>query len=159
MDRRFLRTAAIIALTLGAACTPVRTHSGFRADFNNAQIPDPVVGVDTKATVTQNFGTPSTTAIFDQTTWYYISATQEQFAFYEPRTVERRVLEVKFDQNNIVSSVTNYGLQDGRVIAYDDHVTPTRGRELGFLEQVFGTIGNGPPIRTDENQGGRPDDR
>src|SRR5215475_8715513 len=157
MDPRILRLAAIAVLAAsGAACEPVTTYTGFRSDFNNTDIPQPQVGVDTKTTVQQRFGTPSTTAVFDQTAWYYISAAQQQVAYYAPRTTERHVMVVRFN-GDTVSAVDNYGLDRGRIVAYDNNVTPTRGRELGILEQIFGNIGSTPPIPTDQDQqGGRP---
>jgi outer membrane protein assembly factor BamE (lipoprotein component of BamABCDE complex) len=157
MDSRFLHSsAALCLLALGAACSPVQSHSGFRPDFNNVQIADPEVGVDTKDTVTARFGTPSTSAVFDQTTWYYLSSVQERFAFYTPRTTDRRVLVVRFDASNVVSAVEHFGLERGRIVAYNGDKTPTRGRELGVLEQIFGNIGNTPPIRAgEEEEGGR----
>ena len=156
MDRRFLRaSAAVVMIAFGAACTPVQTHSGFRPEHNDEAIIDPQVGVDTRATVLQRFGSPSTTAVFDQTTWYYISATQERVAFFEPRIVERSILAVKFDANDVVAQVGHYGLEDGRIISYNGDETPTRGRELGVLEQIFGNIGNSPPIRTQDPEENR----
>lgn len=159
MDRSrvCIAAAALVAVAGAAACAPVKTHSGFRSDYNNQEIPNPQVGVDTRDTVLARFGSPSTTAVFDQTTWYYVSATQERFAFYTPRVTERKVLVVRFDENNIVSGIDQYGLDRGRVVAYNTEITPTRGRELGIIEQIFGNIGSGPPIRTDDNEGGRPD--
>jgi outer membrane protein assembly factor BamE (lipoprotein component of BamABCDE complex) len=156
MDRQFARMSAallVIAAT-GAACAPVRTHTGYRADYNNLEIPTPLVGVDTTDTVAQRFGTPSTTAVFDQTTWYYVSANQQRIAFYSPRVTDRRIMVVKFDADNKVATVENYGIERGQVVAYNDAVTPTRGRELGVLEQIFGNIGSTPPIRTEEDQQG-----
>ncbi len=157
MDRQFLRlSAAALFVAAGAACSPVQTYSGFRPEYNNVEIADPQPGVDTQETVRQRFGSPSTTAVFDQTAWYYLSSVQEQMAFYNPRVTERRVMVVRFDGTN-VASVEKYGIERGRVIAYDDHVTPTRGRELGLLEQLFGNVGNTSPIRTEEEeQGQRP---
>lgn len=160
MDRRMLRMSAaiLIAATAGVACSPVRSHSGFRPDFNNIEIPNPEIGVDTQDTVRQRFGSPSTTAVFDQTAWYYVSATQERVAFYSPRIISRRVMVVKFDASNTVSAVEQYGIERGQVVAYNDDYTPTRGRELGILEQIFGNIGATPPIAADDSQqGGRRD--
>lgn len=159
MNRIF--PAALLIVAAAAACSPVRTHSGFRPDYNNIAITDPQVGVDTADTVRQRFGTPSTTAVFDQTAWYYISSIKEQMAFYSPRITERTVMVVKFDENNVVSSVEKYGMERGQLIAYNEDFTPTRGRELGVLEQLFGNIGATPPLAAadESRQGGSRRDR
>lgn len=156
MDRGFLRlSAAVLAVAAATACAPVQTYSGFATERNNIEIQPPQVGVDTRTTVMQRFGSPSTTAVFDQTAWYYVSATQERVAFYNPRITERQVMVVRFD-GDVVSAVENYGLERGRVVAYNGEETPTRGRELGLLEQLFGNIGRQPPIgREEEEQGPR----
>jgi outer membrane protein assembly factor BamE (lipoprotein component of BamABCDE complex) len=152
-------SAAAMALGAAAACAPVQTYSGFLPERNDVQIADPQPGVDTRSTVQQRFGTPSTTAVFDQTSWYYVSSVQEQVAFYTPETTERRVMVVRFN-GDTVSAVEKFGLERGRLVAYNDEVTPTRGRELGILEQLLGNVGNTSPIRTEEDQqGGRPGDR
>lgn len=160
MKRGLLRLSAaalVAAAAATSACAPTHTYNGFLPDRNNQEIPDPQVGVDTRDTVVQRFGTPSTTAVFDQTAWYYVSSVQESVAFYTPRTTERRVMVVRFD-GDTVSGVEKFGLERGRIVAYDDHVTPTRGRELGVLEQLLGNVGNTTPIPTqDQEQGGRRD--
>ena len=46
--------------------------------------------------------------------------------------------------NGLVSDVAEYGLEDGRVVAIADRETPTRGRELTFLEQLLGNVGRLP---------------
>ncbi|WP_135210442.1 outer membrane protein assembly factor BamE [Vitreimonas flagellata] len=155
MNRGFLRFSAIaVALAAGAAaCAPVQSYNGFRADRNNEEIPDPQVGVDTRDTVVQRFGSPSTSAVFDQTAWYYVGSVQERVAFYTPRITERRVMVVRFD-GDVVSGVEKYGMERGRIISYDDNETPTRGRELGVLEQLLGNVGSTPPIRADEEDQG-----
>ncbi len=146
-------SAAAIALCAAAACAPVQTYSGFLPERNDVAIADPEPGVDTRATVQQRFGTPSTTAVFDQTAWYYVSSVQERMAFYEPETIERRVMVVRFDGDN-VASVEKFGMERGRLVAYNDEITPTRGRELGILEQLLGNVGNTSPIRSEEEQQG-----
>lgn len=156
MNRGFLRlSAAILALGAAAACTPVQTYSGFRPERNDTELADPAVGVDTRETVQQRFGSPSTTAIYDQTAWYYVSSVQERVAFYQPHTTDRRVMVVRFD-GDVVSAVEKYGMERGRLVNYSDDFTPTRGRELGILEQLLGNVGANP---LPQEQGEGPRDR
>jgi outer membrane protein assembly factor BamE (lipoprotein component of BamABCDE complex) len=74
----------------------------------------------------------------------YMSSTREMRAFYYPKTVQREIVAIKFDEQDVVSDVVVYDTAAGRVIDYNSRVTPTRGRELGILEQLFGTIGRLP---------------
>ena len=51
--------------------------------------------------------------------------------------------ERPFDhEEDVVSDVLVYDADDGRVLEYNSRVTPTRGRELGILEQLFGNLLN-----------------
>jgi outer membrane protein assembly factor BamE (lipoprotein component of BamABCDE complex) len=97
--------------------------------------------------------------VFDQTSWYYVSQMQERIAFYSPRTTDRRVMIVRFD-GDTVAAVEKFGLERGRVVNYSNDYTPTRGRELGLLEQLLGNVGTTPPIpNADENEQGPRRDR
>jgi len=48
---------------------------------------------------------------------------------------------VEFDPKGNVAGTRRYSLKDGRVVAWVSRETPTRGRELTFLEQMFGNFG------------------
>ncbi len=149
MNSGLLRlSAAVAVLAASAACAPVQSYNGFRADYNNQDIPVPQIGVDTQQSVLQRFGSPSTTAIFDTTAWYYVSSVQERVAFYNPHITERRVMVVRFE-GETVAAVDSFGLERGRIVSYATEETPTRGRELGVLEQLLGNVGRTPPIRPD----------
>lgn len=67
--------------------------------------------------------------------------TRERFAFYHPRVVERTIVAIRFGEDDVVEEVLQYDQEDGRVINYASRETPTRGRELGLLEQIFGNVG------------------
>lgn len=147
--RRLALAAASLAV-LGA-CTATRDFHGFVPD--QALATDVKPAVDTRSTVLARLGTPSTTSIFDQTgqaryvagkerLWVYMSSTRELLTFYYPKVVQREIVAIQFDEDDVVSDVLVYDVDDGRVLDYNSRVTPTRGRELGILEQLFGTLGS-----------------
>ncbi|MBA2590667.1 MAG: outer membrane protein assembly factor BamE [Alphaproteobacteria bacterium] len=124
---------AVIALLV--ACAPVISQRGY--------LPDPgsesaiKAGGDTKTSVQARLGYASTTATFGNDSWYYISATEKQVAFFKPTVLKRQITAVYFDKNNKVIGVRHYGLQDGHVIAFETRETPARGRETTFLQELL----------------------
>jgi outer membrane protein assembly factor BamE (lipoprotein component of BamABCDE complex) len=153
-----IASLAVGACLIGAAaCTPIANYQGFQAIDANPN--DVKVGTDTRASVQARLGTPTATASFDKNTWFYLTQVSDKTAFYAPQVVRRNVTEITFDKDTQeVKTVNIFTLKDGRVVAYNNRETPTRGRELTFVEQLFGslsTIGSLPP-NEDETPGSHP---
>jgi outer membrane protein assembly factor BamE (lipoprotein component of BamABCDE complex) len=147
-------SALLIAAALAAgACTPVRDRHGYIPE--DLEAPKVEVGVDTKATVLARLGTPSTVGMFDSEAWYYISSVQERLAFFTPDVVEREVIAIRFGDNDTVAAVDRFGVERGRVVQYAEDATPTRGRELSIIEQLFGSIGRAPTTIGDDQENPR----
>ena len=98
-------------------------------------------GEQTRQDVEALLGTPSTTAVFDSDTWYYISAHTTQYAFYPNHEFDRTIYAVSFDERGILKDVRKLDIEDGRTIAIAARDTPTKGREYSFLEQLVGNLG------------------
>jgi outer membrane protein assembly factor BamE (lipoprotein component of BamABCDE complex) len=117
------------------ACAPVISQRGY--------LPDPEAeasiksGTDTKTTVQARLGYASTTATFGNDSWYYISATEKQVAFFNPTVLKRQIVAVYFDKENKVTGVRHYGLKDGHLINFESRTTPARGRETTFLQELL----------------------
>ncbi len=126
------------AVFLGACATTV-DHRGYVPDQET--IERVRAGVDDRDSVTQMLGSPSSVATFDDRTWYYVSKRTERVAFFNEKVVDQRVLAVAFDEEGVVSEIRQYTLEDGRIIDPVTRETPTLGRELNLLEQLFGNIG------------------
>lgn len=151
MKRPLAALAVLAALTAG--CTATRDFHGYVPD--QALPIDVKPDVDTRSTVLERLGSPSTTSIFNNNLWVYMASTREMIAFYYPKVVQREIVAIQFDDQDVVSDVLVYDVTAGRTIEYNSRVTPTRGRELGILEQLFGTIGRLPqqlPGMRDERQ-------
>jgi outer membrane protein assembly factor BamE (lipoprotein component of BamABCDE complex) len=140
MARRAILAVGLLALPLTACLTPSRDYHGYVAD--EAQPGDIQPGEDTRSTVLAQLGSPSTKSLFDDNTWIYMSELQERIAFYRPRVKTRKITAIAFGTDDKVEEVLEYSAEDGQVINYASRETPTRGRELGLWEQIFGSVGN-----------------
>jgi len=160
MPRKALFIALAASLAALAACSPVASYQGFQAIDQKPG--DVKVGEDTRSTVLAKLGSPTTQSTFDKNIWFYISQVRSQTSFYNPKTVSRNVVAIAFDPDTEqVRSVNTYTLADGRVISYNTHETPTRGREMTVLEQMIGSLAAASVPPEDQNiaPGSHPGDR
>jgi len=147
----------ILSAGLLLSCTPVVSQRGY--------LPDPIgeasikVGTDTKTTVQDRLGDPSTEATFGGDAWYYISSVEKQISFFDPRVENRSILALYFDKDGKISNIRHYSLKDGHVVAFETHETPAKGRELTFLQQLLNAtpgVPIGAPGGQGQGQGGPP---
>jgi len=153
-----LSHAALAAALIGAAaatsaCTPVSYSQGYQVLDER---PGDVKVGETKAQVRARFGSPSAISTFDPNIWFYMNQINDHFGFYRPRTRTRAIVAINFDkQTEQVASINTYTEKDGQVVAISTRETPTRGRELGILEQVLGTVGGQQLPPSDDDPGNR----
>jgi len=135
-------TLTAICLAMGtvtmSACSPLVEERGYI--FDPADL-DKLQTGSSKEQVRTVMGSPSTVSTVDGEAWYYISSKFETVAFYAPEEVERSVAAVYFDKTDVVQQVAYYGLEDGQIVNFADRKTPTRGKELTILGQLFGNLG------------------
>jgi outer membrane protein assembly factor BamE (lipoprotein component of BamABCDE complex) len=155
MVSRVLLTGSILAVAGLAACAPIKDVRGYVPD--DEKVATVSLGADTRDSVQEKLGTPSSTATFGDPTWYYISTEQERYAFFKPDVTKRQILAIQFADDGKVNDIRKYGIADGQVIALVDRETPSRGKEMTFLQQLFGNMGAMPASAPGSNNGpGRP---
>ena len=160
MFRHLALAALATGLMTSTACAPITTYSGFQAI--DASPKDIKTGTDTKSTVLGRLGSPSAMSTFDPNVWFYIDQIKETVAFRLPQTTRRDVTAVAFNKDTeLVESVSQYSLKDGKIIAFNTRETPTRGRQMTIFEQLLGTVGRGQllPNQDEGAPGTRPGDR
>ena len=133
-----LLLALALALPLVGCVKDVEQRGNFLKSEMLAQL---APGEQTRVDVQNLLGTPSTTAVFDGDTWYYISAHTTQYAFYPNHEFDRTIYAVSFDERGILKDVRKLELEDGRNVTVASRETPTKGREYSFLEQLVGNLG------------------
>lgn len=156
MSHTLVKTVAVVVVAfLSTACNPIlRTHGYIPTANKKPQEVNPET--DTKATVLARLGNPSVKSTFDEDieddTWFYMNSVRQRYAYLRPQIEDRNITAITFNADGQVTKVSDYGIEDGRYVNYVDRKTPTRGRELSVLEQIFGTIGRLPTSQLGGNQ-------
>jgi outer membrane protein assembly factor BamE (lipoprotein component of BamABCDE complex) len=145
---------ALLAIGL-ASCAPTIDQRGNLPEPEKLAQIQP--GTTTREQVVKILGTPSSTGVFDDKNWYYISRRIKQVSFFDPDVLDQQVYIVNFDAAGVVRGVDHKDLKDGQDIEPAPGATPAPGRELTFLEQVLGNIGRfnkGGSSSSDSGSGG-----
>lgn len=130
--------AALVGMALGACEGRVAVHG-------NPIDPDELArlapGRQSKADVVGILGSPSSTPVFDDKSWYYISDRERTLAFFAPETLERQVVLLSFDDEGVLTSVETFGLEKGRKVDVVSRETPSFGQSPTVIQQMLGNLG------------------
>lgn len=99
----------------------------------------------TKDQVVSLLGSPSTTSLYGEETWYYISNRKNQNIFSEDDLMGQDVLAIFFNDDEKVYNVESYGARDAKHIELSDRKTATAGHDLTVMEQLLGNVGRFVP--------------
>ena len=138
---RNVRRQGLMLVLLGvvAACSAVyRNHGYVPSEEELAQVE---VGKDTRETVGQKIGRPSTQGLLNDVGWFYVQSRYKLVGPREPKEIDRQVLAVTFTDAGVVENIARYGLEDGRVVEISRRVTETNVKGLSFIQQILGSFG------------------
>jgi len=130
-------SASIIVL---AGCSSTYKFHGYAPSED--ELADVIVGADTRETVEEIIGKPSSSGLLEDGSWYYVATKVEHRTYRAPKAVERELVAVSFDVAGVVSNVERFGLEDGRVITLSRRVTDLPVKGPSVLSQILGNIGN-----------------
>ena len=136
--RRAGAIAALLALALPACSAQFRNHG---------YVPEPdalqavAIGVDTRDTLGETIGRPSTASLLEGEAWYYVKERVRLYGPFPPRTISRELVAVSFAPDGTVSNIERFGLRDGRVVTLSRRVTETSVRDFGLIQQLLRNFG------------------
>ena len=130
--------AGLGLLALGACSSGLNTHGNLP---DKELVEDIQPGVHNRDDVLDILGSPSAISTFQDNRWYYIGSRSETVAFFDRDILERNVLVVSFSEDGLVGEKKVYNLKDGQDVDPVDRVTPTEGKKLTILQQLFGNVG------------------
>ncbi len=143
--RQFRWVMVGMAMVLTVACTPLYRNHGYVPPDTELSLIE--VGVDTRETVAEKVGRPSTSGLLNDTGWYYVQSRWKTLGPREPQEIDRQVVAITFTPEGTVTDVGRYGLEDGQVVALSRRVTEPSVQGAGFIRQLLGNIGG---LRADQ---------
>ncbi|MGR3502826.1 outer membrane protein assembly factor BamE [Pseudaestuariivita sp.] len=135
-----LRGGIVVALVLAtAACTAQFRNHGYIPPEDELSLIVP--GLDTRDTVADIVGTPSTAGVLNQSGYYYVRSRVRTFAYRKPEVIERQVLAISFDAAGVVTNIERFGLEDGQVVPLARRITKNNTADVSFVRKLLGNIG------------------
>jgi len=128
----------LLCIALAGCTARYRTHGYVPSEDELQQI---VPGVDTRATVEDLVGVPSTSGTLNESGFYYIESDVRHFAWKQPEVVDREVLAITFDSTGVVENIERFGLEDGQVVPIARRITGSGDGDISFIRKLFGNIG------------------
>lgn len=122
-----------------SACTKHEYYHGY--SFDSKEMVQIKINETSENEVIQLLGSPTTTSLFGDKKYFYIAMHQESEAFFLPYTITQDVLEISFNNSNIVSSTKTYTLNDAKKIEHARNTTKLKGNELTPIEQILSNVG------------------
>ena len=133
-------TAAVLSM---AACVARYRNHGYVP--SEEELSEIVVGVDTRDSVIEAVGPPSSLGVLNESGYYYVST---RFRFYgasAPKVIDRQLVAISFSNSGVVQNVERFGLEDGNILVLERRGTNSSVENKGFLRQLLGNIGNFDP--------------
>jgi outer membrane protein assembly factor BamE (lipoprotein component of BamABCDE complex) len=121
------------------ACKPIVTSHGYIPTDEELALIE--VGRDTRQTVQQTIGRPSTSGLLGDEAWYYVQSRWKSFAAAANVEIDRQVVAITFDETGHVANIERFGLEKGQIVPISRRVTTTNIRGRSVLAQIFGNIG------------------
>lgn len=132
----------ILILVLGVAvtaCAATYRNHGFAP--TDAELEEIIIGVDTRVSVEERFGLPSTQGVRTNQGFYYVADRWRHFGPLKPKPVERTIVAISFDSDEVVTNVERFGLERGQVVALSRRATEGGSGEISLLRQLLGNFG------------------
>ncbi|MGB0799121.1 MAG: Mur ligase family protein, partial [Planktomarina sp.] len=99
------------------SCSTIYRNHGYTPPED--ELSNIIVGIDTRASVEDALGVPTTGGVSNSDGMYYVSSRWRHFGAMAPKPVSREIVGVTFDANGVVQNISRYGLEDGEVVVLE----------------------------------------
>lgn len=136
---RLILLAGSLVLLLSACAPTMRNRGNLLEPEKLAEIKP---GESTRENCANKLGSPTEVSTFDENVWYYFGRRTEQYSFLDPEVIEQKAVEIRFNDQGVVTAVNNLDPSQCQEVSPVARSTPTYGHDLTFIEQLVGNLGS-----------------
>jgi outer membrane protein assembly factor BamE (lipoprotein component of BamABCDE complex) len=133
----------LLTAFLFSACSPFIDNRGF--NHETLDLTKVIIGTDTKETLMEKIGSPSTTSLYPtqagakDSKWFYITKKTSREAFFKPETLNQQTIVICFDDKDVVRDILK--IEGETVISMNTEKTESTGYESNAMRDIFGNFG------------------
>jgi outer membrane protein assembly factor BamE (lipoprotein component of BamABCDE complex) len=136
--------AAVLCAAVGlAACSPTYRNHGYIPPADALE--QIVVGDDTRESVAEKVGVPSSSGVLNDGGYYYVRMRTRAIGPLAPEEIDRQVVAISFSSAGVVQNIETFGLEDGIVVPLQRRVTSSPVSDKSFIRQLLGNLGRFNP--------------
>lgn len=137
----YMKSAVVgfVILAVSACSATFEDHGYVPTD---SELEAVIVGVDTRDSVAQTVGRPTSFGVLRNGGWYYTQSRWRHFAYKAPKVIDRELVAISFTDDGIVENIERFTLADGRVVPLSRRVTESNIKGVSFISQLLGSLGN-----------------
>ncbi len=138
--RLIIRTIlpAFFGFILFSACESQVTSHGHLIELSALEKVE--IGKTSRTEILSLLGKPSFEGAFDTSRLYYNSQKVEKVIAGHPQTIERQLLVLTFDNNDLIESLEVRDESTDQQIVKLDASTPTPGDTVTLIDQIFSNL-------------------
>lgn len=136
-------TGVMLCLSLVSACSAQYQNHGYVP--SETEVADLIVGVDSRASVDDTIGPPTTSGLLSAGDYYYVRSRMKSVGMFRAKEIERQVLAISFDESDTIANIERFGLERGQIIPLSRRVTDSSVVGKGFLRQMLNNLANFNP--------------
>ncbi len=73
--------------------------------------------------------------------WIYYSEDVKKFLFFKPEILNRQIIAISFNNEEVIKKISSYDLKDQNQIKLNPNYTKVESAKTPWWKQIFGNIG------------------
>lgn len=123
-----------------SSCAPKIEKHGYMFDLSDHHLLQEEI--ITKSKVLSIMGSPTLISDLNgEEMWIYYAENVKKLLFFKPDIVNREIILLAFDNNEVLKKLENYSLANEKKLNFSSDHTKVKSNKVGFFKSIFSNVG------------------